>query len=333
MKKYLLSQEGNFYKANLHCHTTLSDGNMTPEQVKEWYMAAGYSVVAFTDHDIFLPHPELCSDDFVALNGFEAEIDDEGKPWPETKSCHICFVALDEHIQNHPLWHRTEYLYGNAPKYRDLVRFDETRPDFVREHTPECISEMMRIGREDGFFVTFNHPRWSMEDYNDYIHYDNMHAMEIFNSGCCTMGYWEYNGVVYDEMLRSGKRIFCLATDDNHAYKETFGGYVMIKAKELSYSAIANALKAGDFYASTGLEISELYVENNEVHVRFPHAEKVILSTGIRRQVLQSAPEGSTEPWQEAVFTLNGNEKYFRITLLDAQGHTADTNAYFLDTL
>ena len=26
MKKYLLPNTGNYYKANLHCHTTLSDG-------------------------------------------------------------------------------------------------------------------------------------------------------------------------------------------------------------------------------------------------------------------------------------------------------------------
>ncbi len=27
MRKYLLPETGSFYKANLHCHTNLSDGN------------------------------------------------------------------------------------------------------------------------------------------------------------------------------------------------------------------------------------------------------------------------------------------------------------------
>ena len=31
---YLLPKEGTFYKANLHCHTVVSDGDLTPEQVK-----------------------------------------------------------------------------------------------------------------------------------------------------------------------------------------------------------------------------------------------------------------------------------------------------------
>ena len=74
MKKYLLPENGSFYKANLHCHTTISDGRMTPEEVKNAYKEQGYSIVAYTDHDVFIPHPELCEDGFLALNGFEVEI-------------------------------------------------------------------------------------------------------------------------------------------------------------------------------------------------------------------------------------------------------------------
>ena len=53
MKKYLLPQIGCFYKANLHCHTTVSDGSITPEEIKNIYKGKGYSVVAYTDHDVF----------------------------------------------------------------------------------------------------------------------------------------------------------------------------------------------------------------------------------------------------------------------------------------
>ena len=34
MKKYLLQENGNFYKANLHCHSIVSDGAFTPEELK-----------------------------------------------------------------------------------------------------------------------------------------------------------------------------------------------------------------------------------------------------------------------------------------------------------
>ena len=55
MKTYLLPKEGNFYKANLHCHTTVSDGKRTPEEIKELYMRNGYSIVAYTDHEVLIP--------------------------------------------------------------------------------------------------------------------------------------------------------------------------------------------------------------------------------------------------------------------------------------
>lgn len=55
----LLPETGNFYKANLHCHTVISDGKLTPEEVKKAYMEQGYSVVAYTDHRNYQWHKEL----------------------------------------------------------------------------------------------------------------------------------------------------------------------------------------------------------------------------------------------------------------------------------
>jgi hypothetical protein len=64
-----------------------------------------------------------------------------------------------------------------------------------------------------------------------------MDAMEICNFGCVIVGYADYVPMAYDEMLRYGERIFCLATDDNHnrhpedsVYCDSFGGWVAIKA-------------------------------------------------------------------------------------------------------
>ncbi|MCK6549037.1 PHP domain-containing protein [Myxococcota bacterium] len=41
-------------RGNLHTHSTLSDGAMTPEEVLDAYRARGYDFVAFTDHRMFL---------------------------------------------------------------------------------------------------------------------------------------------------------------------------------------------------------------------------------------------------------------------------------------
>ena len=71
MRKHLLPENGTFYKANLHCHSTVSDGRWTPEEIKKKYAEKGYSIVAYKDYHIFYPHNELCDESFVALNGVE----------------------------------------------------------------------------------------------------------------------------------------------------------------------------------------------------------------------------------------------------------------------
>ena len=73
MRKYLLPETGTFYKANLHAHTNLSDGVLTAEAMKGAYMAHGYSIIAYTDHDIFIPHPELTDSEFIALSALEVQ--------------------------------------------------------------------------------------------------------------------------------------------------------------------------------------------------------------------------------------------------------------------
>ena len=51
MKDYQgFKNNGNWYKGNLHTHTTLSDGRATPEETFALYKAEGYSFMALTDH-------------------------------------------------------------------------------------------------------------------------------------------------------------------------------------------------------------------------------------------------------------------------------------------
>ena len=82
MKKHLFSQNGKFYKANLHCHTTVSDGKCSPEEIKRRYKAEGYSIVAFTDHVVMVDHSDLNDESFLALKGYEIHINaDEPSDW------------------------------------------------------------------------------------------------------------------------------------------------------------------------------------------------------------------------------------------------------------
>lgn len=330
MRKYLIPDSGNFYKANLHCHSTVSDGKRTPEEIKAIYMSHGYSVVAFTDHDVLIPHPELADADFLPLNGFEAEVDAAGdQDWSNKKTCHICFIAKDPNNVTMPFYHRTQYIWGNGAKYRPQIVYDESQPDYVREYSHAGISDMMRRGREAGFFVTYNHPTWSRQDYADYMGYEGMHAMEIMNFNCWVGGYFDYNPRVYDDMLCAGKRIYAIAADDNHGWSnDECGGWTMIKAASLEYRAIMEALEKGHFYASWGPEIHALWVEDDSIHIKCAPAKRIVVTYRSRRSYAMCG-DGMTE----ATFKLRPDDGYVRITVIDEQGRCADTNAYFIDEL
>ncbi len=339
MKTYLLPENGKFYKANLHCHTTCSDGAMTPAQIKELYLSHGYSIVAYTDHDVLLGHNELTDDTFLALNGFEAEvIVPKESGLAIRKTCHLCFIALEPDRLTMPFYHREKYLFGNAPSYRHLLKFDESQPDFERVYHPDCVNEMIRRGKENGFFVTYNHPTWSLEDFGDYTAYHGMDAMEITNFSSVSAGYPEYNERVYDDMLRGGERIYCVSADDNHnRHPETsgkwdsFGGFVMIKADRLDYKTITSALREGHFYASQGPHIHDLYIEDNRLTVTCSGAYKICLNTGKRRADAAYAKDG--ELLEKASFRLTPDDIYVRVTVIDPRGYEAYSQAYFLTDL
>ena len=334
MKKYLIPENGQFFKANLHCHSTVSDGKLTPEELKKIYMEKGYSIIAYTDHDVLIPHPELADEHFLPLNAFEIEINEEnGEPFSQIKTCHICMIALEPDNITQPCWHRTKYRFGNAENYRDQVKFDENEPDYERVYTPECICDIMQRGRGAGFFVTYNHPAWSLEEYPQYMNYHGMHAMEISNTGCVVGGWEDYCPHIYDDMLRGGEKIFCVSTDDNHngddpnsGNWDSFGGWVMIKAEKLEYRTITKALEDGHFYASQGPAIHSVWFEDGEIHVECDPVENIKFYYGNRAGKGVFADGKTLTHASAKVRPENG---YVRITVTDSKGRPANTSAYW----
>ena len=341
MRKYLLPENGNFYKANFHCHTTVSDGGLTPEQIKEGYMKRGYSIVAYTDHQLFVRHNDLTDKNFLALNGYEADVTESvpGKPWFRKKTCHLCFIALDPETDYQPVWHRGRYLtklLENDP----TATYDDSRPDYPRVYNTECVNDMIKKAKEGGFYVIYNHPTWSLEQYPDYIGYEGMDAVELLNFSSYRDGYDEYNPHVYEDLLKAGRRISAVYSDDNHsrdfedAMTDLCGGFVMIKAERLDYKTITEAMKRGDYYASMGPEIKEAYIEDGKLYVKTSPVRQICMNYGYRAKGIKKAKKGETIT--EAVIDIRADvaeaeDTYFRISLIDSEGNHADSRAYFFD--
>lgn len=329
MKKYLISEEGKFYKANLHCHTKVSDGELTPEEMKALYLQNGYSIVAFTDHNHFVTHNDLTDERFLALNGVENAADEVGKPRFYDRCCDVCFIALSGERKLHPLQDEND------------VKGDGEYAPFVSPYTPEGVNHMIATGVKNGFFATYNHPTWSMENYTRYMAYHGMHAMEIFNYSSAVDGYNEYNPDIYDDKLRAGEKLFCIATDDNHnraphsRHWDSFGGFTMIKSPSLRYEDVTSALLKGDFYASRGPIIKALWLdtEDGSIHLECEKAKKIVLTRGGRRCRAIYAEEEGVEYLTEVKCSVNPTDIYFRATVFDENGMTADTNAYFVEDL
>jgi len=340
MKHYFLPEKGSFYKANLHCHSTYSDGKLTPEELKKAYKGQGYSILAITDHEAIFDHGYLDDEDFLTLPGYEREIN---KPaalkgvWNSVVTCHMCFYPKDRSNINcvcfDPDFIHPKFKWMHNPELKAKVSY--IGEPYKVEYKPECINHIIEQANQNGFIVTLNHLQWSQERYEEFSQYKDLFAMEVYNSACEKGGLNEYNSQMYDMMLRLGNKMKCVAADDSHSDKafdsythEYFGGYVMIKAEELKHENIINALCNGEFYSSTGPEIKELYLEDGKIHIKTSPAKKIRLLSGNRySKVLYSDNAQLTE----AQFDYEPVFNYFRIEVIDKSGEKAYTNAYFTE--
>lgn len=311
----------HYYKSNLHCHTTLSDGCLTPKEVKEFYREQGYSVLAITDHRLYQNHVELCDEHFLALAAYEVDLNEFGERGGSFSDIATYHINL---FDTNPALHTSEKAASPQPeqRYGDIAALNS------------YIARMSELG----FLVCYNHPYWSLQSAPDYTPLRGLWGMEIYNHGCEIDGLYGYHPQAYDEMLRSGQRLFCVATDDNHNRNaadsplcDSFGGFTQIAAPDLSYQSIAGALSAGRFYSSTGPLLLELKIEEGELVVASSPVEKIYLH--MRGRDCVRAFAAPNETICGARFPLRGDEGFIRVECRDKSGHHANSNAYFIDSM
>lgn len=314
----------------------MSDGRLTPEELKAVFKERGYSVLAITDHEIMFDHSDLNDEEFLTLTAYEMAINQTGDYWPVTKVCHINIYSCDPHKTVQVFYDPAMLIFNNR-QHEGQVTY--TGEKVKKEYSPDHINATIRAAREQGYLVSYNHPSWSLEDYREYGSYEGMFAMEIYNT-CCAgpLAMNEYNERTYDELLRTGKHLYCIATDDCHGdsnfsavNSDYFGGWVMIKAETLEYGTIFEALKSGQFYASCGPVIQELYMEDGCAVIECEPAASIRYSTYGRTTEVIRNEDGS--PVRRACVPVNSADVYFRFEVMDERGKKAYTNAYFIDEL
>lgn len=334
---YLISPHIPQYKANLHCHSTNSDGSLTPAELVSMYRSHGYSVLAITDHEHPFDHSALSSDDFIMLTGYEVYI----RPSPTaiynvySPEIHLNLFARDPHNTTTICYNRAYCKYIAPEKQAVMPRAGSER---TREYNRGYINEFIRTAKENGYIVGYNHPYWSMESEADILATEGCFSMEMVNYNSYVANRLEHNGALYDRLLSAGKRIFCHGADDNHNRApegdpefDSFGGFTMIMTDSLDYDSIFTAMESGNMYSSMGPVIKSVEYSKSTVHIECSPAVSVIAYTGRKHPKHVLAPVGETIT--SADIKLDDDMKYLRVSVVDTEGRFADTRGYSREEL
>ena len=325
------------YKANLHSHSTLSDGALEPDALIRAYREQGYSVLSITDHEAPYDHTAASTDDFLLVTGYEAYIHPSSECImdPYGPEIHLNLLAKDPHNTGIVGYDPQFCKYMPHELAASRVHYGALGP---RRYEHEYIQAFIATAKEAGYLVTYNHPCWSMEDPADILSYDGYFSLEIFNTGSKRINGYENNMALYDRILRSGKFPFVHGADDNHNKKpfgdplcDSFGSWTMIQAPALRYDAIMGALESGAFYASTGPTIYSLHVEGKHVELRCSPAARVMMHMTPKRS--QNAYRSDGAPVDCAVFDIPDYAPYVYFSVFDSTGGEAHTHAYIREQL
>lgn len=331
---YLISPKRKQYKANLHCHSVLSDGAKTPEQLKQMYKNEGYSILAITDHERPMKHTSLSDEDFIMLTGYECYIrpNPEGKYNKFQKEIHLNLFAKEPNNVNMVCFNESYCKYVMRDNALDeLCRVGSER---TRELTVEYVNEYIQMANENGYLVVYNHPYWSMEDEATILSYQGLLSLEICNYSSYLINNLEYSGALYDKMLSSGKRIFCHASDDNHnagPISDSFGAFTMIMPREFSYNGIIEAMENGEMYSSTGPVFKEISIDDNKIHIECSEVKNIFVYDGSKNPRRIHSTDGKAIT--SADFEIDKNAKYIRVSICDFEGKRADTRGFFANEI
>ena len=334
MKRTLISSKKKQYKANLHSHSTLSYGRLTPEELKVLYKEHGYDILAITDHCHPHSHYAMSDPDFLMLTGYEAYIRESGGPFDPFKAeVHLNLFAKDPYDETLVCYDKIYVKY--IPK-DELPKKRRVGEENNREYSREYINKFIKTATDNGYLVAYNHPIWSMESEAEALSYENLWSLEIRNTGSYVGNRLECGEVLYDAMMRRGMRLGVNAGDDNHNKHpegdvrcDSFGWYTVILADSLEYSSVISAMENKDCYVSNGPVIKEISVEGNTVTVECSPAEAVYMYCGSKQPRAKLLPKGECATRFE--FTLDERMSYIRMSVYDGEGKAANTRGFFRD--
>ncbi len=268
-------------RGNLHAHTTLSDGELPPDDTLDAFAKRGYDFVALTDHDA------------IAI--------------PRAPHAPLLFLPGVEH---------------SAQQHILRVNVTSTLPHDL------SYQSVIDLTLQEGGLVILNHPNWgeNLDHWRNaqLLHLERYHGIEIYNNVIEYLEGSPYALDRWDLLLSEGKRVWGYANEDTHRVFQMGSAWNAVNVRERSTDALLEALKEGRFYASTGVVLEEITVEDGFYRVRATNAKEMRLIS-LHGEVVEHVVGNM------ASFSLHKARKYARVEAIGETNSRAWTQPVFLE--
>ena len=232
-----------WFKGNLHTHTNKSDGDSSPETVVDWYSNNKYDFLVLSDHN----HLTILGSNQTKLLLIPGEEITLNLPY----TIHINAIGIKKVIE---------------PTLRS------TKVKTLQANIDNIINS--------GGLAEINHPnfRWALNE-KDLVQVRGAHFIEVFNGNYNTHNYGgggkKSVEEMWDEMLSKKIKIWGVAVDDSHHFKEEFAphrhnpgrGWVEVFAKNLSEKNILDSMRNGNFYFSNGVKFKNIKFNKEKIEL------------------------------------------------------------------
>lgn len=263
------ADEPCWYRGNTHAHSTMSDGNVPPEEAVQWYHDHGYNFLSLTDHNKLVDPeniklPAHARQDFILIPGEEI-----------SASVHATALNITHAVS----------LTAKGTK-------------------PEIIEKYIQATHAAGGLCIVNHPnyQWALTG-RDLRKAKHVNMFEVYNGHPAVHNEGDSHHPstesIWDELLTAGILTYGVASDDAHDYKKFSPrranpgrGWIMVLADELTPRAIQKALTHGNFYASNGVFFKKLRRSGQtlEIEVDREKSEAEILKGFTQGRPAESQP-------------------------------------------
>jgi hypothetical protein len=265
-------------RGSTHVHARPSGDSSEPiADVMKWYADRHYDFIVLTDHNQVSEIDKgtdttgkiaLATKPLIVLSGIELTHNPKGclPAGDKTRECRIHVNAL-----------------GPTERPGKKVEWANRKTHDRIEKYQSAIDEAKRLGSR---VIQINHPQWHWGMTGDILAelvHRGARLVEIANIQFPTWNAGDKDHPsmeqIWDGALMTGVTVFGVASDDAHSYhnnkKDKWpagGGWIVVHAKRDAQS-ILDAIAAGHFYASTGVELVHAEVANDELVVEVASAD------------------------------------------------------------